>query len=454
MAVGYHALTASTDRGKPEFSVPGMTLTDGLQKRDVSDMLDVLFIKDTPFLDRVTWGPESGGLEIEWITENLGPGYMVAAAKATAVTSITFNTIDGMTTVFSSYGKSIATAAEVAGAFFSAQVKGKVTVAELASSIGMAAPAAKSVGIGFRELLASMSALTTAGLPIEQATTAIRASIMALIKPGKEARSTLTKMGIIFGAERMEAEGLTKTLISLAEAHKKYGTDAIGVALPNVRAFTGVLALGTEKIKLIDVMLRKMHSDIKTGDGLQRAYNDKLKGMLQRFKMLRGELSVTSKKFAEHLAPAINKTLNVLSMLLRKFSSMSVANKKILIAITLLVAALPPLIALVAALALAWGALTWPIVATAAGIMAVVVALTLAIRKFQQLIKLMKESKIGMMLGGKLKGLFDGTVISRVKEKIGGLIGIEVNDPGGNIKRVTTQSDNPNVSLGPVMADR
>lgn len=96
MAVAYHAMTASTDRGKPMFTP--ITLTAGLEKRDVSDMLDLLFLKDIPFLNRVTWGPASGGLKIEWITENLGPGYMVAAAKATAVTSITFNTIDGMTT--------------------------------------------------------------------------------------------------------------------------------------------------------------------------------------------------------------------------------------------------------------------------------------------------------------------------------------------------------------------
>lgn len=97
MAVTYHAMTASADRGKPMFTP--LALSSGLEKRDVSDMLDLLALAETPFLNRVTWGPESGGLSIEWISENLGPGYMVAAAKATAVASITFNTVEGLTTL-------------------------------------------------------------------------------------------------------------------------------------------------------------------------------------------------------------------------------------------------------------------------------------------------------------------------------------------------------------------
>lgn len=101
MAISYHAMTAATDASKPMFTPPDMVLSDGLQKRDVSDMLDLLALADTPFLNRVTWGPESGGLEIEWITENLGPGYVVAqAAKGTGDTeiSILFTTVEGMLT--------------------------------------------------------------------------------------------------------------------------------------------------------------------------------------------------------------------------------------------------------------------------------------------------------------------------------------------------------------------
>lgn len=45
-------------------------------RRDVSSMLDQWAHKWTPFLNRLSWGPESGGINIEWITEHLGFGYV------------------------------------------------------------------------------------------------------------------------------------------------------------------------------------------------------------------------------------------------------------------------------------------------------------------------------------------------------------------------------------------
>ncbi len=43
-----------------------------IEKRDVSDMLDLFDNAETPFLGYVAWGAPSGGNSIEWITENLG----------------------------------------------------------------------------------------------------------------------------------------------------------------------------------------------------------------------------------------------------------------------------------------------------------------------------------------------------------------------------------------------
>jgi hypothetical protein len=45
-------------------------------ERDVSDMLDLWAHKWTPILNRVSWGADSGGLAVEWISEHLGYGYI------------------------------------------------------------------------------------------------------------------------------------------------------------------------------------------------------------------------------------------------------------------------------------------------------------------------------------------------------------------------------------------
>jgi len=96
MAVDYHAIAAATNRGSAQATTDIVSLTD---KRDVSDMLDLLALDDTPFINRVGWGPESGGTSIEWISEDLGPGYVkVASAAASAGTAFSISTVEGLTT--------------------------------------------------------------------------------------------------------------------------------------------------------------------------------------------------------------------------------------------------------------------------------------------------------------------------------------------------------------------
>ena len=73
MAVAYHAV------GTAEYYYSG-DITASTDKRDVSEMLDLWAHKDTPFLNRISWGPDSGGLGIEWLSEHLNWGYIENAA--------------------------------------------------------------------------------------------------------------------------------------------------------------------------------------------------------------------------------------------------------------------------------------------------------------------------------------------------------------------------------------
>ena len=45
-------------------------VVDGTQRRDVSEALDLLALSETPFVNKIGWGPESGGTAIEWISED------------------------------------------------------------------------------------------------------------------------------------------------------------------------------------------------------------------------------------------------------------------------------------------------------------------------------------------------------------------------------------------------
>ena len=66
------------------------TPTAGTSKPDVSDMLELWAHKETPFLNRISWGAESTAANvISWLTEHLGWRYFeTSAAIGTAAVSM------------------------------------------------------------------------------------------------------------------------------------------------------------------------------------------------------------------------------------------------------------------------------------------------------------------------------------------------------------------------------
>jgi len=78
MANDYYATTsAPTDRGLGQSTLDIVSSTD---KRDVSDMLDLLALADTPFINRIGWGSPFAATKIEWLSEDLGPGWITTSA--------------------------------------------------------------------------------------------------------------------------------------------------------------------------------------------------------------------------------------------------------------------------------------------------------------------------------------------------------------------------------------
>ena len=62
---------------------------DTINIRDVSDVLELWAHKKTPLLNKIQWGPDSGGLSLQWIHEHLGWMYVeTSAAIATNGTSL------------------------------------------------------------------------------------------------------------------------------------------------------------------------------------------------------------------------------------------------------------------------------------------------------------------------------------------------------------------------------
>jgi len=92
-AVGSHAVATATYHD---------TLTDiasNTDRRDISEMLDLWCHKETPLLNRLSWGAETGATTIEWISEHLGFGYLVTDSEVTTASGELIIASSGMGTV-------------------------------------------------------------------------------------------------------------------------------------------------------------------------------------------------------------------------------------------------------------------------------------------------------------------------------------------------------------------
>lgn len=98
MALDYHAISEVSSAG---YGLPNATtdIVSNTDKRDVSEVLDLFTASETPFIERIGWGPECSAQKIEWLYENLGPGYVaLSAAVTSAAVAFVVASADGLAT--------------------------------------------------------------------------------------------------------------------------------------------------------------------------------------------------------------------------------------------------------------------------------------------------------------------------------------------------------------------
>lgn len=370
------------------------------------------------------------------------------AAQKLAIAGVTDLTVsvDGITSIVNAYGRETTDATEVANAFFSAQVKGKTTVEELATTIGRVAPIAKQAGVGFKELLATTSALTLGGLSTDIATTALRGTLSALVKPTKEAQKVLKKLGVPFGTTAIRAAGLAKTLQLLNIASEKY-PDLLAQAIPNIRAFTGVTALSADKLVIIEETLTKINNDYRDGTGLNEAYTRQQLTLNRALKRMGGSLTIVGNQLGAVMAPTLIKVASALGKFSAWFEKLGPGTKKFIVIFGLIIATLGPLILILGQLAFAvshlipvFGALNIMMAANPAGlialgIMAMVIAMSFLIKNWEKIWSFVKDKPFFKFIGNQferakkvidivmssLKIFFDQ--MSRMKNFVGGIKG-------------------------------
>lgn len=211
---------------------------------------------------------------------------LTAAAKgATAGMTDTKIVADAVTSALNAYGLTGQDAARVTDELSAGVISGKTEFSSLAGSIGRVLPIASQLGVGLDEVVANMSTMTRVGLNADEAATALRGVLNALVKPGKDAESTLRDIGL--SAAQLREELKTKGLMEvLQELMDKTGGNVgeLSRIIPNVRALTDVLGTSGSQAKEYAGILDSVRNSTGRTDDAFKKMMDGLGPQLQLLK--------------------------------------------------------------------------------------------------------------------------------------------------------------------------
>lgn len=136
----------------------------------------------------------------------------------------TSQTVDLLTTALNAYGLKASDVTRVTDGFAAAIAAGKVTAEELSTSFARVAPLAAASGIEIEELQAAFAQLTAAGIPASEASTQMRAAIVALRKPTGDLSKLQDRLGVNF-SKVAKNKGLAVAYQQISKAAKELGID-------------------------------------------------------------------------------------------------------------------------------------------------------------------------------------------------------------------------------------
>jgi len=277
------------------------TLSKGIV--DLKDGVKALAIQSGASFDVLNQGLFdliSAGVSAEKAISALG----VATNLALAGNTDTSVAVDGITSALNAYNLSADQAQSVAEKFFTAQKFGKTTIEELSGSFGKVGATAAGLGVDLDELLASVSAVTTAGVGTSEAFTGIKAALANVIKPTKDAQIEAKRLGIDFSTTALRSQGLAGFLDSITNA-ADFNADSLGKLFGSVEALNAVTALAGNQSDSFRGTLAALGNEAQSAATFQDALAVKTDTADQKMRRMQSAVSAAAVSLGEFVAPAV-----------------------------------------------------------------------------------------------------------------------------------------------------
>jgi TP901 family phage tail tape measure protein len=313
------------------------------------------------------------------------PGIIAAAEASGEDMALVAETVSA---ALNAFGLSASEASRVADVLAQAANDSAAGVQDMQYTFKYAAPIAKQLGISLEQLAAATEIMANNGIKGEQAGTTLRAALIRLSDPPREAANTLEALGVKITDANGKMLPFSNIIGQLAEKTKNMSNAQKLAALSTIfgtEAASGMLSVVEAGPQKLDQLTKSLQNSAGASQEAAKKMKDNLKGSLEE---LQGAFETAQITIGNALAPAIQKIAEALQGLINWFNNLSPSMQQFIaigaavaVAITGIVAAIGVVLAVIGgavsgfgALAAAIGAISAPVAIAVAAIAGLTVA--------------------------------------------------------------------------------
>ncbi|MGG3951088.1 phage tail tape measure protein [Geobacillus thermodenitrificans] len=248
------------------------------------------------------------------------PGIIAAAEASGEDMALVADTVSA---ALNSFGLEAAEAARVADVLAQAANDSAAGIQDMQYTFKYAAPVARTLGISLEQLGAATEIMANAGIRGEQAGTTLRAALIRLSDPPKEAAAMLKELGVRITDSSGKMLPFNQIIAQLSKSTEKMSNAQKLAALSTIfgtEAASGMLSVVEAGPQKLDALTKSLQNSAGASQEAAAKMKDNLKGSLEE---LQGAFETAQITIGNALAPAIQKIAEALQGLINWFNNLS-----------------------------------------------------------------------------------------------------------------------------------
>jgi TP901 family phage tail tape measure protein len=248
------------------------------------------------------------------------PGIIAAAEASGEDMALVADTVSS---ALNAFGLAAGEASRVADVLAQAANDSAAGIQDMQYTFKYAAPIAKSLGISLEQLAAATEIMANNGIRGEQAGTTLRAALIRLSDPPKEAANTLEALGVKITDASGKMLPFSNIIGQLAEKTKNMSNAQKLAALSAIfgtEAASGMLTVIEAGPQKLDQLTKSLQNSAGASQEAAKQMKDNLKGSLEE---LQGAFETAQITIGNALAPAIEKVAGYIQNLINWFNNLS-----------------------------------------------------------------------------------------------------------------------------------